>query len=175
MLRSPDDRRGAGGLSPRECSDYPRSPLVRAAYPGGQLVRVRLLGWAGETNRESEGLPGGGTAGDGPALGFFKGTGLARAREPGSILHPAQRDLHHADAVQFLSEVVDARARGVKMGLGRRGGAKKRGQALVLACLVIFVLCLAVLATINLGHNVTERVRLQNTADPPPHSMPARR
>ncbi len=59
------------------------------------------------------------------------------------------------------------------MGLGRCGSAKKRGQALVLACLVILVLCLAVLATLNLGHNVTERVRLQNTADAAAHSIAA--
>jgi hypothetical protein len=59
------------------------------------------------------------------------------------------------------------------MGIGRKRAAKKRGQALVLACLVMFVLCLAVLATLNLGHNVTERVRLQNTADAAAHSIAA--
>lgn len=59
------------------------------------------------------------------------------------------------------------------MGVGSSGDGKRRGQALVLACLAIFLLCLAVLATVNLGHNVTERVRLQNTADAAAHSVAA--
>jgi hypothetical protein len=47
----------------------------------------------------------------------------------------------------------------------------KRGQVLVLACLVLLVLCLGVLAVVNLGHNVDERVRLQNTADTAAYSI----
>src|SRR5215813_1562162 len=49
--------------------------------------------------------------------------------------------------------------------------AMKRGQVLVLACLVLLVLCLGVLAVVNLGHNVDERVRLQNTADTAAYSI----
>src|SRR5262244_723069 len=51
--------------------------------------------------------------------------------------------------------------------------AMKRGQVLVLACLVLLVLCLGVLAVVNLGHNVDERVRLQNTADTAAYSIAA--
>ncbi len=52
--------------------------------------------------------------------------------------------------------------------------AKRRppsGQVLVLACLLVLVVALAVLATVNLGHHVVERVRLQNTADAAAYSM----
>lgn len=47
----------------------------------------------------------------------------------------------------------------------------RRGQALVLACIMILILALAALATVNLGHHVVERVRLQNTADAAAYSM----
>jgi hypothetical protein len=39
--------------------------------------------------------------------------------------------------------------------------------------LVLIVLCVAVLTTVNLGHNVSERIRLQNTADAAAYSMAA--
>lgn len=49
----------------------------------------------------------------------------------------------------------------------------RRGQALVLACISMLVLSLAVLATVNLGHVIHERIRLQNTADAAAYSMAA--
>src|SRR6478609_2536798 len=48
---------------------------------------------------------------------------------------------------------------------------REEGQALVLACLMMFVLAVAVLTTVNIGHTVHERVRLQNTADSAAYSM----
>ena len=48
-----------------------------------------------------------------------------------------------------------------------------RGQALVLACLLLFILCLGVLTTVQLGHTVEERIRLQNTADAAAYSTAA--
>ena len=51
--------------------------------------------------------------------------------------------------------------------------ANARGQVLVLASLVLFILCLAALAVANLGHRVTERVRLQNSADAAAYSISA--
>ena len=50
---------------------------------------------------------------------------------------------------------------------------RREGQALVLAALMVLILSIAVLATINLGHNINERVRLQNTADAAAYSMAA--
>ncbi len=50
---------------------------------------------------------------------------------------------------------------------------RQEGQALVLAALMVLILSIAVLATINLGHNINERVRLQNTADAAAYSMAA--
>lgn len=50
---------------------------------------------------------------------------------------------------------------------------RREGQALVLASIMVLILSIAVLATINLGHNITERVRLQNTADAAAYSMAA--
>ncbi len=49
----------------------------------------------------------------------------------------------------------------------------EEGQALVLACLMVLVLSLAVLTTVNVGHTVSERVRLQNTADAAAYSSAA--
>ena len=49
----------------------------------------------------------------------------------------------------------------------------REGQALVLACLMMLVLTLAVVTTINVGHTIHERVRLQNTADAAAFSMAA--
>jgi hypothetical protein len=43
----------------------------------------------------------------------------------------------------------------------------------VLACLMVLVLSIAVLTTVNIGHNVHERIRLQNTADAAAYSMAA--
>src|SRR4051812_39476599 len=43
--------------------------------------------------------------------------------------------------------------------------SKKRGQVLLLACLTLLCVALAVLATVNLGHVIAERIRLQDTAD----------
>lgn len=50
---------------------------------------------------------------------------------------------------------------------------RREGQALVLASLMVLILSIAVLATINIGHNINERVRLQNTADAAAYSMAA--
>jgi hypothetical protein len=50
---------------------------------------------------------------------------------------------------------------------------RREGQALVLAAILVLILSIAVLATINLGHNINERVRLQNTADAAAYSMAA--
>lgn len=50
---------------------------------------------------------------------------------------------------------------------------RREGQALVLAAIMVLILSIAVLATINLGHNINERVRLQNTADAAAYSMAA--
>ncbi len=55
----------------------------------------------------------------------------------------------------------------------RRTLKRREGQALVLAGLMVLILSLATLATINIGHNITERVRLQNTADAAAYSMAA--
>ncbi len=51
--------------------------------------------------------------------------------------------------------------------------SRPNGQALVLAALMMLVITLAVLTTVNLGHTVHERVRLQNTADAAAYSMAA--
>jgi len=50
---------------------------------------------------------------------------------------------------------------------------RTRGQTLVLACLLLLVTSLAVLATVQLGQTIHERVRLQNTADATAYSMAA--
>jgi hypothetical protein len=50
---------------------------------------------------------------------------------------------------------------------------RREGQSLVLGALMILILSLATLATLNIGHNITERVRLQNTADASAYSMAA--
>jgi len=55
----------------------------------------------------------------------------------------------------------------------RHAMRRREGQALVLASLMVLILSIAVLATINLGHNINERVRLQNTADAAAYSMAA--
>src|SRR4051812_12152963 len=49
----------------------------------------------------------------------------------------------------------------------------EEGQALVLGCLMVLVLSIAVLTTVNIGHTVHERVRLQNNADSAAYSMAA--
>ena len=55
----------------------------------------------------------------------------------------------------------------------RRSFEHEEGQALVIACLMMLVLSIAVLTTVNFGHTVNERVRLQNTADASAYSMAA--
>jgi hypothetical protein len=55
----------------------------------------------------------------------------------------------------------------------RNGMRRQEGQALVMACLLMLVLAIAVLTTVNIGHNVSERIRLQNTADSAAYSMAA--
>ena len=50
---------------------------------------------------------------------------------------------------------------------------RREGQALVLASIMVLILSIAVLATINIGHRINERVRLQNTADAAAYSMAA--
>ncbi|HZH13119.1 MAG TPA: pilus assembly protein TadG-related protein [Archangium sp.] len=47
----------------------------------------------------------------------------------------------------------------------RHSFKRQEGQALVLACLLMLVLSIALITTVNLGHGVHERIRLQNTAD----------
>ncbi len=55
----------------------------------------------------------------------------------------------------------------------RQAAKREEGQALVLACLMILILSIAVLSTVNLGHGIYERQRLQNTADAAAYSMAA--
>ncbi len=55
----------------------------------------------------------------------------------------------------------------------RQSFRRQEGQALVLAALMVLVMSLAVLATVNIGHTVHERIRLQNTADAAAYSMAA--
>ena len=55
----------------------------------------------------------------------------------------------------------------------RNGMRRQEGQALVMACLLMLVLAIAALTTVNIGHNVSERIRLQNTADSAAYSMAA--
>ncbi|MGZ3457089.1 MAG: TadE/TadG family type IV pilus assembly protein [Archangium sp.] len=55
----------------------------------------------------------------------------------------------------------------------RRGFERQEGQALVLACVLMLVLSLALITTVNLGHAVHERIRLQNTADAAAYSTAA--
>lgn len=55
----------------------------------------------------------------------------------------------------------------------RRGCAHPEGQALVMACLMMLVLSIALITTVNIGHGVHERIRLQNTADAAAYSTAA--
>lgn len=55
----------------------------------------------------------------------------------------------------------------------RRSMKRQEGQALVIAALAVLILAIAVLTTVNLGHAVNERVRLQNTSDAAAYSMAA--
>ena len=50
---------------------------------------------------------------------------------------------------------------------------RQEGQALVLACLCVLILSIAVITTVNLGHTVHEKIRLQNNADAAAYSMAA--
>jgi hypothetical protein len=50
---------------------------------------------------------------------------------------------------------------------------RQEGQALVLACLLMLLLSLALITTVNIGHSVHERIRLQNTADAAAYSTAA--
>lgn len=55
----------------------------------------------------------------------------------------------------------------------RRGFKHPEGQALVLACLMMLILSIALITTVNIGHGVHERIRLQNTADAAAYSTAA--
>jgi hypothetical protein len=55
----------------------------------------------------------------------------------------------------------------------RQSFRRQEGQALVLAALMVLVMSIAVLTTVNIGHTVHERIRLQNTADSAAYSMAA--
>jgi hypothetical protein len=55
----------------------------------------------------------------------------------------------------------------------RRSLQRQEGQALVLACLLMLILSIALMTTVNIGHNVHERIRLQNTADAAAYSTAA--
>ncbi|MBX7098618.1 MAG: Tad domain-containing protein [Myxococcaceae bacterium] len=55
----------------------------------------------------------------------------------------------------------------------RQGMKRREGQAMVLGCLFMLILAIAVLTTVNLGHTIHERVKLQNTADSAAYSMAA--
>lgn len=55
----------------------------------------------------------------------------------------------------------------------RQSFQRQEGQALILAALMVLVMSIAVLTTVNIGHTVHERVRLQNTSDAAAYSMAA--
>ncbi|WP_141621539.1 TadE/TadG family type IV pilus assembly protein [Myxococcus sp. AB036A] len=55
----------------------------------------------------------------------------------------------------------------------RQSFRRQEGQALVLAALMVLIMSIAVLTTVNIGHTVHERIRLQNTADSASYSMAA--
>lgn len=55
----------------------------------------------------------------------------------------------------------------------RRSLQRSEGQALVLACLTVLVLSIAVITTVNVGHAVHEKIRLQNNVDAAAYSMAA--
>ncbi|HSP81834.1 MAG TPA: pilus assembly protein TadG-related protein [Myxococcaceae bacterium] len=55
----------------------------------------------------------------------------------------------------------------------RRSLQRQEGQALVLACLLMLILSIALITTVNIGHSVHERIRLQNTADAAAYSTAA--
>ncbi|MBJ6764008.1 Tad domain-containing protein [Myxococcaceae bacterium JPH2] len=55
----------------------------------------------------------------------------------------------------------------------RQSFRRQEGQALVLAALLVLVMSIAVVTTVNIGHTVHERIRLQNTADAAAYSMSA--
>ena len=55
----------------------------------------------------------------------------------------------------------------------RKSLRRQEGQALVLAALMMLVLSLAVLSTVNIGHALHNRIRLQDTADAAAYSMAA--
>ena len=50
---------------------------------------------------------------------------------------------------------------------------KRDGQAIVLAALGMLILAIGVLATVNLGHAIHERIKLQDTADAAAYSLAA--
>lgn len=59
------------------------------------------------------------------------------------------------------------------IGQMRRAARGERGQALVMACVLVLVVALATVSTVHLGHALGERIRLQNTADAAAYSMAA--
>ena len=54
-----------------------------------------------------------------------------------------------------------------------RGRRNERGQALPMAAVGIFAMCLGVLATLNLGQAVHQKIKLQNTADSAAYTLAA--
>lgn len=55
----------------------------------------------------------------------------------------------------------------------KRWAKKKRGQAIVLGSVGLFVMVLGVISTLNIGQAVSERIRLQNAADAAAYSLAA--
>src|SRR5262249_18037844 len=102
----------------------------------------------GVGNRQSTRLAHGVSVRNGAPLAAVDRAGVSRHWKCTPIFHSAERDLQHADAVEFLSAVADAlkpAGEGMGMANGRRvPSSGARGQVLVLASLVLFVLCLAV-------------------------------
>src|SRR5262249_25771271 len=86
------------------------------------------------------------------------------------LLPAAVGDAVDADAVELLPEVAGAPVITRAM---RNAMKREEGQALVLACLMMLVVSIAVITTVNLGHNISERQRLQNNADAAAYSMAA--
>lgn len=81
-------------------------------------------------------------------------------------------------ALAMAQEAMTARLDRQPAGLRRAGGSRRgkkneRGQALALASIGIFVMCLGVLATFNLGQAVHQKIRLQNTADSAAYTLAA--
>jgi hypothetical protein len=68
--------------------------------------------------------------------------------------------------------VIAVQSAGLRVLLGRRR-KQEHGQALPLASIGIFIMCIGVLATVNLGQAVHEKIKLQNTADSAAYTLAA--